>query len=876
MGVPEVTKSIKKDDIKSVKTGNVVKLSKEVRKMVPNVATVKKSYYVNKASQVNKLIIKNKISAPVISEYKSNSVKLSYSPAVFKEAVTKVMDDINIGDCYETNKLDIKVKSVRPETDASGIKVTTLITLEVKALGKHEAPVTQQIHLYHLKQCLMVQGQRKISGIKGFKILVEDFLQPSIEAEIDENKDKIDTTKQMLNKVEEKREQNKFKKSKVSEDSKKTNNKMKHMNFECDMCEAKFVTKDRLNEHIKKAHEKNVDKCTICGITFDSNDILKKHLDRYHALIPVHQIKELSFKLSKAGYLELQKRNEAKEKFTCNYCKSEVTNRGELKTHMKIEHEETILLNDAQGVIKRIKDNLSNKYKDEEMEVEKECLKRSNSTSPKGPKGKTSKTNNSKAKLEKVTKESKTNMISDLKEDLKLTKQECKDLNTENKHIKEQLNIKENELNKTLQAVVDTEALKRENNEMKAEMKVDKEEIAKVKMEMNALRVQLEQQEFEAIKAMNAIAEEVEKETAKYDQTNKEESGNMIAKGQKEFKKLEKEYKSKLAEVKQEKDNIMNDMVEMQTKTDMLEEKVKSMEKEKKIKENLKIFESIETKTIEHSPDECINLGACLGDCDKVSQAKRLSDLKQSGSKRTCPQLNPQQKPMLYCNVCTFMSQNKVYFESHMKKHKEENNTKQRILACTQCGFKAMSKERLSKHISDEHSISVQDMNNSNKKGPCRFFGTNNGCNMGYSCLFDHSPEAQAQSVTKVPKLCRLKQSCGWKPRCRYVHPEDGESLPVQRLREGPREGVIRNCFYPNNCPRGGPVAQGGFCSYFHPNSPRVQDFVSLDYSQQPPGWSRLPPPAQDREQEQEVRGAVRVIVPNRRCLKQYPNLPTQ
>ena len=157
MGVPEVGKSIKKEDIKSVKTGNVVKLSKKVRKMVSNVATVKKSYYVNKASQVNKLLIKNKISAPVISEYKSNSVYLSYSPAVFKEAVSKVTDNMNVGDCYETNKLDIKVKTLRPESDASGINVTTLITLEVKALGKLGAPVTQQIHVYYLKQSLMIQ-----------------------------------------------------------------------------------------------------------------------------------------------------------------------------------------------------------------------------------------------------------------------------------------------------------------------------------------------------------------------------------------------------------------------------------------------------------------------------------------------------------------------------------------------------------------------------------------------------------------------------------------------------------------------------------------------------------------------------------------------
>ena len=27
-------------------------------------------------------------------------------------------------------------------------------------------------------------------------------------------------------------------------------------------------------------------------------------------------------------------------------------------------------------------------------------------------------------------------------------------------------------------------------------------------------------------------------------------------------------------------------------------------------------------------------------------------------------------------------------------------------------------------------------------------------------------------------KLCRDGPQCSWKPRCRYVHPEDGESIP--------------------------------------------------------------------------------------------------
>ena len=87
MGPLTVKTDIKKEDIK-LKKGNVGKLKAEVRRkgIDANTAkhTVKNNYFVNKAKQVNKIVVKNKIAAPVSVETHANDVYISYSPAIFK------------------------------------------------------------------------------------------------------------------------------------------------------------------------------------------------------------------------------------------------------------------------------------------------------------------------------------------------------------------------------------------------------------------------------------------------------------------------------------------------------------------------------------------------------------------------------------------------------------------------------------------------------------------------------------------------------------------------------------------------------------------------------------------------------------------------
>ena len=96
-----------------------------------NTTTVKRKYILNRKNQINKLVLKNKLSSPTLVDYKTNSVVLSYSPAVFKEAVKVAMDDINKGDEFKTNNLIIKVKKVRSAEENTNIQVDKLITLEV-------------------------------------------------------------------------------------------------------------------------------------------------------------------------------------------------------------------------------------------------------------------------------------------------------------------------------------------------------------------------------------------------------------------------------------------------------------------------------------------------------------------------------------------------------------------------------------------------------------------------------------------------------------------------------------------------------------------------------------------------------------------------
>ena len=58
------------------------------------------------------------------------------------------------------------------------------------------------------------------------------------------------------------------------------------------------------------------------------------------------------------------------------------------------------------------------------------------------------------------------------------------------------------------------------------------------------------------------------------------------------------------------------------------------------------------------------------------------------------------------------------------------------------------------------------------------------GCKKGSKCDFSHERVGNNQ-VEKLPKLCQNSRMCSWKPRCRYIHPEDGKTLPERAPRVG-------------------------------------------------------------------------------------------
>ena len=169
-----------------------------------------------------------------------------------------------------------------------------------------------------------------------------------------------------------------------------------------------------------------------------------------------------------------------------------------------------------------------------------------------------------------------------------------------------------------------------------------------------------------------------------------------------------------------------------------------------------------------------------------------------------------------------------------------------------QAGFNNLS--ALKKHIESYHkesepisrpSVITQKVTGSKPQAICVFNLQPNGCKKGLNCDFSHEIGSHQQNVMKVPKNCDNGPSCRWKPRCRYIHEEEGETIPRRAPRTGGRGSQVKNCFWSaTECPRGGP----GTCSYAHVPQVVNQGFPTIDVSQPPPITSMaefpgLPPP---------------------------------
>ena len=81
-------------------------------------------------------------------------------------------------------------------------------------------------------------------------------------------------------------------------------------------------------------------------------------------------------------------------------------------------------------------------------------------------------------------------------------------------------------------------------------------------------------------------------------------------------------------------------------------------------------------------------------------------------------------------------------------------------------------------------------------KGLCAFFTKPQGCKKGLFCDFSHDQSSFA-TIEKVRKACRNGFQCLWKPRCKFVHFEDGEVMPPRVTIEQEQDFVLPDLTQP-------------------------------------------------------------------------------
>ena len=236
-------------------------------------------------------------------------------------------------------------------------------------------------------------------------------------------------------------------------------------------------------------------------------------------------------------------------------------------------------------------------------------------------------------------------------------------------------------------------------------------------------------------------------------------------------------YKAEYKELLEEKNKILEELMKVQSERDIAIAKVESMEK---------IAE-------EDQVDECIKDSRCNGDCEHVGcdieQVQRLKALKELGGRRRSPAEEVALTPWKYCPQCNFKSR----INNEVKEH--VNQEHRSYPTCPFCNIGFDNLNALGRHIEQYHKdngpASYQNRNavkqtrSTVSRGPCIFFLQPRGCKKGANCDFSHS--GAPQRVIKVRKLCLNGPVCRWKPRCRYIHLEDGETIPERAPREQER-----------------------------------------------------------------------------------------
>ena len=289
----------------------------------------------------------------------------------------------------------------------------------------------------------------------------------------------------------------------------------------------------------------------------------------------------------------------------------------------------------------------------------------------------------------------------------------------------------------------------------------------------------------------------------------------------KEMNKKEREdetkYKSLLAEKEMFKEALIKVTNDSSLKIEMLEAE---MEKVKvKTANALKSFrfETTESEaiSINEEIDECVVNIKCKGNCTHITC--RMQTMRLQGGRRTSPGAEPDHRSTHSCPQCEFNTSVKSELDNHVQ---SEHGSYPNCPFC-QVGFTNLTVLR--KHIDTMHaepsghnirpSVIVQKNSSIRRvsQKQCIFFLQPRGCKKGSSCDFSHNSNNQQPRIKKVRKLCFNGPTCTWKPSCKYVHLEDGETIPPRSPRQGGRVANV------------GPSNQG---------------FVAHSLSQPPPGYS--------------------------------------
>ena len=294
----------------------------------------------------------------------------------------------------------------------------------------------------------------------------------------------------------------------------------------------------------------------------------------------------------------------------------------------------------------------------------------------------------------------------------------------------------------------------------------------------------------------------------------------------KEIIKKEREDGAKYKTLLEEKEKIKEEMLRLENANNLKIERLEAEVEKLKTEQTLSAFrfktnEKQDQCTTEES-DECIVTMKCRGNCDHITC--RMQTMKLQGGRRTSPGAEAEIRRIHNCPQCNYNSSTKNDVDNHVQ------NEHGRHRSCPFCQVCFTNLSALRMHIdtmqtegfvvNKRPSVIVQKKvyTQSDNKRQCVFFLQPRGCKKGMNCDFSHDTSKQIPSITKVRKVCLNGPTCNWKPRCRYVHLEDGESIPPRLPRQAPQAGS------PGRLPR-----QGGRHN---------QVCVAPNLSQAPPGYS--------------------------------------